>query len=364
MFKVPVAFISLMDGHRQWHKACVGTEAYQADRRDTFCRHMVASGEPLVILDAQLDARVADNQHVTVPGGIRFYAGVPLRIADGPVIGTVCAIDVVPRKFDEEDLEALKDLAAVVAREIELRQLAGTDPLTGLLSRRAFQERGLQAARLAVRHEQALSCIAIDIDHFKQINDAHGHSAGDKVLMAVAKACEGALRATDLVGRVGGEEFSVLLPGTSRHGALEAAEKLLRAIRVVRVDLASITLRVTASIGLASLEPFSGDMNALLDRADEALHTAKNAGRDRMVVWQGPQSAQRRVLKTRRIVFNDRFSTIDCTIRSLGDKGAGFDVWNAFDVPDRFTLEIGPHSQQRECKVMSRADKHVEVDFI
>jgi diguanylate cyclase (GGDEF)-like protein len=363
-FKVPVAFVSLMDAHRLWHKACIGLESGEVERQESFCRYPVASGEPLVIPDAKLDPRVADNPHVTGATGVRFYAGVPLKTGEGHVLGTVCAVDFKPRDFNGEELEVLKDIAAVVMNEMELRKLAGTDSLTGLLSRRAFKERASQAAKLATRHKHALSCIAIDIDHFKQINDTHGHAAGDQVFKTVADACKEALRTTDIIGRLGGEEFAVLLPQTSRHGALEAAEKLRRSVRAVRVQLDKLVLKVTASFGVASVEPYSGDMDMLLAHADEAMYAAKNAGRDRTVMWQGAQTAKRRVLKAGRIVFNNRHSTVDCTIRSLGDQGAGIDVWNAHDVPDRFRLMIGAESRERDCKVLSRADKHVEVDFI
>ncbi|MBP0438670.1 sensor domain-containing diguanylate cyclase [Tianweitania sediminis] len=363
-FKVPVALISLMDAHRQWHKACIGLEAGEAERKDTFCRYPVASGEPLVIPDARLDPRVADNPHVTGPSGIRFYAGIPLKVGSGEVVGTLCAIDFAPREFSEEDLAALQDLAAITMREIELRQVAGTDALTDLLSRRAFKERALSAAKLATRHKQALSCLAIDIDHFKQINDTHGHAAGDAVLKAVATASSRALRTTDLIGRLGGEEFAALLPSTDRRGALEAAEKLRRAVQGVRVELGNVAIRATASVGVASLDPFSGDFDLLLAHADEAMYGAKRAGRNRTVVWQGAQTERRRVLKAGRIVFNNRHSTIDCTIRMLGEDGAGIDVWNSHDVPDRFTLTIGSQGSDRECKVTSRADKHIEVDFV
>jgi diguanylate cyclase (GGDEF)-like protein len=364
IFKVPVAFVSLMDAHRLWHKACLGLDTPELERKDSFCRYPVASGEPLVIQDTRLDPRVSDNPHVTGPTGVRFYAGVPLKTDDGHILGTVCAIDFKPRDFDHEQLQVLIDIAAVVEDAIKLRQLAGTDSLTGLLSRRAFKENALQIGFLAARHNQALSCIAIDIDHFKKINDSHGHSAGDQILVAVATACKEVLRTTDIVGRLGGEEFAVFLPQTGRLGALEAAEKLRRSIRSVRVHTSNSVLHVTASLGVAALEPYSGDVEILLAHADEALYGAKNAGRDRTVLWKGTKTANRRVLKAGRIVFNKRHSTIDCTVRSLGEEGAGIDVWNAHDIPDRFTLALGTESMERNCKVTSRTDKHIDVIFI
>ncbi len=147
-----------------------------------------ASGEPLVVPDAAIDPRFTDNPHVPAAAS-RFYAGVPLRSPDGHVIGTICAVDTRPRDFSDRELKILEDLALITMNELELRQRATIDVLTGALSRRAFKEEGNRAASLASRHNHALACLVFDLDHFKSVNDRFGHAAGDRVLTDAIKAC-------------------------------------------------------------------------------------------------------------------------------------------------------------------------------
>ena len=365
VFDVPIGLVSLMDGHRQWYKACAGISGSEAERQFTFCQYPVSTGQPMVVSDASVHPVFASNPHVTAEGGIRFYAGVPLKTHDGHTIGTVCAVGPQPREFSARDLQILTDLADMAMHEIELRQRAETDVLTGVLSRRAFKDRANQAISLSRRHKYPLSCIAIDIDHFKTVNDTHGHATGDLVLVQIATACGTALRATDLLGRIGGEEFAVILPHTSLSQAVDVAEKLRMAIRRSKVKCENLVLSVTASLGIASMGQNIKELESLLSQADKELYDAKAQGRDRCVSarTQVVTPPRRRVLKSGRIVFNNRFSTIDCTVRSLNEEGAGVDVWNAHDLPDTFTLSIAPEGTERLCRVAGRTDKHVEVEF-
>jgi len=365
IFNVPTGLVSLMDGHRQWHMACSsGTDA-EAERKDTFCQYPVATGRPLVVRDATLDPVFALNPHVLADNGIRFYAGVPLKTREGYTIGTVCAVGTEPREFDARELQILTDLTDLAMSEIELRQQAATDVLTGLLSRREFKDRAGRAIMLGLRHNYPVSCAVIDVDHFKQINDTHGHPVGDKVLQQIAGACQTELRFTDILGRLGGEEFAAILPHTTPAQAVDVAEKLRKAIKRAQIQSDNVVIKVTASIGIAALGTGAGDLDTLLAEADKALYEAKDQGRDRCISARTAVLAQRRrrVLKGGRIVFSNRFSAIDCTIRSLGDEGAGIDVWNAHDVPEKFTLFIAPENVERQCIVASRAEKHLEVQF-
>ncbi|MCG6115274.1 MAG: sensor domain-containing diguanylate cyclase [Mesorhizobium sp.] len=365
IFGVPIGLVSLMDGHRQRHMACSGGMDDESERRDTFCQYPVATGQPLVISDASQDSLFALNPHVLADDGIRFYAGVPLKTLEGHIIGTVCAVGMQPREFDSRELEILTDLADLTMGVIELRQQAGTDVLTGLLSRREFKDRATHAIMLGLRHKHPVSCVVIDVDHFKRVNDTHGHAVGDAVLRRIAGVCESELRGTDILGRLGGEEFAAILPHTTPAQAVEVAEKLRRAIKCIEVQSEGVAIEVTASIGIATLGTGAGDLDTLLAQADKALYEAKHQGRDRCVSVRPTVVAtpRRRVLKRGRIVFNDRYSSIDCTIRSLGDEGAGIDVWNAHDVPQAFTLVITPEDVEKPCLVMSRAEKHLEVQF-
>src|SRR5690606_27279597 len=122
-------------------------------------------------------------------------------------------------------------LAALVMRELELRMEATTDVLTGAGSRRALKEEVRKHLALAARHTMPLSCIALDIDHFKRVNDTYGHAAGDQVLTGTVRALKEALRQSDFIGRVGGEEFVIVLPQTEQSTAIQVAEKLRKIVR-------------------------------------------------------------------------------------------------------------------------------------
>jgi diguanylate cyclase (GGDEF)-like protein len=366
IFGVSTGIVSMIDGHRQWYKSADGSNRSEVPREETFCRFPLASGEPLVVPDATRDARFADNPNVT-SGGVGFYAGVPLRTAEGLVIGTICAIDPKPRTFSGRELKILEDLALITMNELELRQRATIDVLTGALSRRAFKEEGSRAAALASRHHHSLACLVLDLDHFKSINDRFGHAAGDKVLTDVIKACVALLRQSDLIGRLGGEEFAVLLPLTDRANAIEVAEKLRQAIADLTFSFDGQTLPVTSSFGVSVLDGTTPDIETLLERADAALYAAKQAGRNRVVASEpAPDSVRtnaRRVLKAGRIIFNNRASVVNCTVRWMSEEGAGMDVTASFGLPNRFTLAIRSDDFEQPCQVVAQTDRHIEVRF-
>ncbi len=167
-----------------------------------------------------------------------------------------------------------------------LEQLATSDPLTGLPNRRTFDEQVYTEMERARRHSQPLSCLIFDIDDFKEINDVHGHQAGDEVLRQIGRVLLGRKRRTDLAARYGGEEFVWLLPGANQPAAVELAEWILRTISELEIVTTQVPLRVTVSVGVSTYEPEAhGDVqtNALLQHADEALLEAKRAGKARVV---------------------------------------------------------------------------------
>ncbi len=171
----------------------------------------------------------------------------------------------------------------------KLRQLSHHDALTGLLNRRAW-ERALALARHQLRRKPTdVALLVIDIDHFKRLNDQHGHAAGDLALVAVADALRQVARVTDAVARLGGEEFGVLLPDTSSEGALIAAERVREAVAGLRVPHAQTALQMTVSVGVAVLPPDAWraeQWEQALARADQALYRAKAEGRDRVVLGE------------------------------------------------------------------------------
>jgi diguanylate cyclase (GGDEF)-like protein/PAS domain S-box-containing protein len=164
----------------------------------------------------------------------------------------------------------------------QLEHIALTDSLTGLASRRHFLAEAEREVRRA-RRGHALSALVLDVDHFKSINDAHGHAAGDRVLVELGRTVRGVLRDADLAGRLGGEEFGALLPDADEDLARAVAERLRVALAAAAVPLdGARELRFTVSIGAATLGPGDADSAALLARADAAMYEAKRAGRNRV----------------------------------------------------------------------------------
>ncbi|MET3854500.1 sensor domain-containing diguanylate cyclase [Rhizobium sp. OAE497] len=368
IFAIDIGLVSLIDAHRQWYQACSGLTADEVPREDTFCRYVVDYEEPVIVQDATKDPRFAQHPAVTGDSHIRFYAGVPLTTKAGHIIGTVCAIDRMARSFGARDLAILQELAGAAMDRIELLQSAATDSLTEALTRRAFKQEADQLISLAIRHQHNLSTIVLDIDRFKSVNDTHGHAAGDQVLRAVAATCKANLRAGDLFGRLGGEEFCIVLPHIDREGAAAVAEKMRAAISAqpIQGDFGSLT--VTASFGISSMSIITKDIETLLAQADAAMYHAKNSGRDRCVSWssirsEGSAGARRRVLKAGSILFNDRRSTIDCTIKSLGADSAGLSVSNSAGIPPEFILAIKGEGFETTCRVIAQDRQNLEVAF-
>lgn len=167
-------------------------------------------------------------------------------------------------------------------RARQLRILALTDELTRLPNRRALFALAARELASAERSSRPLAILALDVDHFKKINDAYGHEAGDRVLQRVAKAARSALRGGDAVGRTGGEEFLALLPNAGSDAAAEIAERLRAAVAAIDVSDLGASLRVTVSVGVASRRADEAAIDALARRADEALYRAKTQGRNRV----------------------------------------------------------------------------------
>ena len=369
IFGVETSIVSLIDAHRQWYKAAQGTPLTEVPIKDTFCRYTMAGTTPMIVSDAREDSRFCDSPHVTADHGVRFYASVPLTTEDGHNIGTICAIDSHPRQFSDREMEIFCELANVAMSEMELRRLATTDSLTGISTRRAFKEDAQKYVALARRHRSQMSAIAFDIDRFKLVNDTYGHAAGDAVLKAVTKAAQGVLRESDLLGRLGGEEFAVILPDADGAAAMAVAEKLRHALLELRFPGSRPALTVSASFGIATLDPGQDDYDSLLLKADEALYEAKGTGRNKSVPWRGTtvattkQVERRRVLKAGKLVFKNRNAVIDCTVRALWEDGAEVQLSNSADVPESVTLEISSSNSRWDGTVTIRRPNSLEIAF-
>jgi diguanylate cyclase (GGDEF)-like protein len=174
-------------------------------------------------------------------------------------------------------------LELAIARD-RAENLARIDALTGLCNRRAFYEQGETLLRQARRYGKPLSLIMLDLDHFKSVNDSLGHAAGDATLQAVAQAIQETPRETDVAGRLGGEEFALLLPETSLADASRLAERLrARIADKLRVSHDSTEIRITASFGVAEFDTTTETLDVLIARADALLYRAKESGRNRVI---------------------------------------------------------------------------------
>ena len=174
-------------------------------------------------------------------------------------------------------------------KTVELEYLATRDSLTGCLNRRAFFEKAEFLFLTATQNNTELTCIMVDIDHFKSINDRYGHATGDKVIQLVTAELRSNARPDDLVGRYGGEEFCIILPGVNCADAVAIAERLRIRVKGASQGRFTASVRITASFGVAALTEDIGNPGELVNCADKALYIAKESGRNRVVAWGDEQ---------------------------------------------------------------------------
>lgn len=178
----------------------------------------------------------------------------------------------------------IRDITERKATEAKLRELATTDSLTGLNNRRRFMELAEREFTRSMRYQRPLALYMLDIDHFKIVNDTHGHDVGDQVLRSLAETAVIALRGADILGRLGGEEFGVLLPETDEQAAIEVAERLRMSIEHTSIPINNgEELKITVSLGVAVLGKNINSIAEMLKRADVALYEAKQSGRNRVI---------------------------------------------------------------------------------
>jgi diguanylate cyclase (GGDEF)-like protein len=311
--RTPIGLISLVDAHRQWFKAHVGLAASETSRSASFCAHALLAGELLEVEDATLDPRFTDSPLVRGEPNVRFYAGMPLVMPTGEVIGTLCVIDHQPRRLDDSQREALRVLARSVMIELELRErvreledevtrrheaearimrLATRDALTSLPNRAALMDRLQQGIRAAQRAGTLLGVLFLDLDRFKWINDTLGHDVGDAMLQEMAQRLSAAVRDSDTVARLGGDEFAFVLPGLNRPEDAEAIAAKLIATVLQPIKLRGHTLHVGGSIGVAVFPHQGHNEDALLRHADLAMYHAKELGGNQYQVFSEHMNAR------------------------------------------------------------------------
>lgn len=278
---VPMATVTLVDRDRQWFKAKRGIDRTETPRAVSFCTHTIAQREPMIIEDARSDPRFANSPLVVRPPFVRSYAGIPLRTPEGYNVGALCAMDSRLRRFSPADIAILSNFANIVCDELELRLIAQVDHLTGALTRRDFMEQAEREIARAARYGRHSALVMLDVDYFKSVNDTHGHVVGDQVLQQIARIAEVTLRPSDVFGRLGGEEFALLLPETNSTEARKVAERLRQAIADYAMPLpGGKTTHVTASFGIAAWSANLASPTAWIEQADAMLYVAKSSGRN------------------------------------------------------------------------------------
>ena len=316
---VPAAAISFIDHERLWFKARIGIDQPQLDRARSLCGHAIDKPhDTLVVEDLAQHLGYARRRRLRGKRP-RFYAGVPLLSPEGYALGVLSVGDVVPRTLTPQQLEGLRLLTRqtqhllelrrylrdqgrllserdAVARDAEqerddlrrahddLQYAAYHDTLTGLLNRAGLARLRATSENRRRMAEGPYVLAVLDIDHFKQINDRHGHLFGDRALCAVADAISRAVRSTDVAVRYGGEEFLVVLPNTRLDGASEIAERIRQQVKALPLPVA-----ITVSVGIADGDASRDQPEAVFERADQALYRAKQSGRDRVIADDTPR---------------------------------------------------------------------------
>lgn len=275
MFGVPISLVSIVDSERQWFKSRQGLEATETARAVSFCGHAILGDQVFTVEDAKADERFHDNPLVAGDPNVRFYAGCPLRVANGHKMGTLCLIDHEPRKLNDEDRLLLEDLAKMAEQEIAALQMATLDELTGISNRRGFMALARHAVATCRRHQRSAVLIVLDLDKFKPINDRFGHAEGDRALVAFSNMMRDVFRDSDVYARTGGDEFVVLLTDTDETGAKESMQRFQEALSDYnRREARGYDLEYSAGYVTRSADDDRG-VEALIEAADEMMYARK-----------------------------------------------------------------------------------------
>lgn len=298
-----LAAVSFVLEVRQWFKASIGFGVRETPLTHSFCARAIEHNDIFIVNDPSSDSRFSDNPFVTGEFGVRFYAGVPVRSQDGIAMGTLCVVGTEPRPNGLEpfETEALIMLARQVEMQLELRRrinearcdnerqvqltnrlnwVANHDQLTELPNRALFQQQLKSAIANSRTHKSKTVVMLIDVDHFKQVNDSHGHDAGDALLCAIARRLKSIIGTIGTVARIGGDEFAVILPDVVARSDLD--QLITGGLDSLRKPFEhnGRSVECRASVGLAIFPDHAGSEEQLIKNADLALADAKLAGRN------------------------------------------------------------------------------------
>lgn len=275
LFGVSISLVSLVDEDRQWFKSAQGIDASETSREISFCGHAINQEGLFIIPNAIEDVRFLDNPLVIGHPNIRFYAGYPLKLRQGIILGTLCLIDPNPREMNEEDQQLLRDLGEMIEQEIKSIQLATLDELTMISNRRGFLTLADYSLKICRRHKKSMTVVLFDLNKFKLINDSYGHHEGDFVLTRFAQIMLESFRECDVIARLGGDEFVTMLVDCNDDQINTILKRFSE-----KIESANTTLdkpyTIEYSIGFAN---FSYDTDKSIDEmiqeADAAMYLDK-----------------------------------------------------------------------------------------
>lgn len=248
-------------------------------------RQEIMLGTPMADYYETPEDRQKVVQAITEGGGKATRVEAGLRHKDGSVIwistNAVIRFDTAGKPVCIEGVA--RDISERKRMEEQLTALSRTDDLTGVCSRRYFIDKSEAVIEVMRRYQRPASMMVLDLDHFKKINDNYGHHAGDFALIAFTRACQQEIRESDVLGRLGGEEFGLMLPETTIQNAQIMAERICNAVAAVEIPVNNHTIRITVSIGLVALSVEDKSLDTVMRRADLAMYTAKERGRNQVV---------------------------------------------------------------------------------
>lgn len=272
----PLGYVSLVELDRQIIKSHTDGAFCDGNRNTAFCSSTIEANRPLIIVDALKHNLFSTFPQVVGPPYVRSYWGVPLTTRAGFNVGALCVLDHVPRSPDSKQIELLQEFGQLAIECMELQAQASTDVLTGLRTRRAFLAEAERMLAKSVEKDRPLSCIAIDVDRFKSVNDTLGHAVGDQLLRNLGSLLHHELQPDQLAGRIGGEEFAIFV-----REPLMRAVAIAERLRVLLADqLSKVVPGCTASFGIAARIQSDNSLGSLMQRADQEVYAAKRAGRN------------------------------------------------------------------------------------
>jgi diguanylate cyclase (GGDEF)-like protein/PAS domain S-box-containing protein len=257
----------------------------EADKRFAVVKWVFENGETRII-EVRVPRTDGDRYYITT--------AKPVINTDGKVASVICiSKEITERKRMEEELRQANEKLSAQLVEIEslhetLREQAIRDPLTGLYNLRFLNESMKREIAQAIRENNSLSVVLMDIDHFKNFNDTHGHKAGDEVLQALGKMLSTQTRAGDIACRYGGEEFMVIMPSAHTEETFKRAEQWRKMFESTQIDDKGKLLSATVSAGVATFPDHGSTGDEIWRAADKALYEAKTTGRNRVVVYKNP----------------------------------------------------------------------------